>query len=83
METMETDARKNRLKWACRRGMLELDLVLLAFLEQRYDLLPCEQKNDFERLLSCTDPELENWLLRNTPSEDSFKEIVSAIRLSL
>ena len=30
---------KNRLIWASRRGMLELDLMLQPFVEQHYDQL--------------------------------------------
>ncbi|MDJ0806588.1 MAG: succinate dehydrogenase assembly factor 2, partial [Gammaproteobacteria bacterium] len=36
---MNDDAELNRLRWQCRRGMLELDLLLLGFLETRYPRL--------------------------------------------
>jgi antitoxin CptB len=37
----------NRLKWAARRGMLELDLILQPFVEKVYPTLNAELKNDF------------------------------------
>ena len=41
----------DRLRWSCRRGLLELDLVLQRFLREEYPLLGDEQKQTFRRLL--------------------------------
>ena len=51
----------NRLRWKCRRGMLELDLVLNQFLEQDYSTLDCTSKQAFQTLLEAGDEEL--WTL--------------------
>ena len=62
---------QHRLEWACRRGMLELDLILKNFLENSLD-----NKNyqKFEQLLNCTDAELADWLLTGkTPPADIRK----------
>jgi len=49
---------KDRLRWRCRRGMLELDLILLRFLEEQYpELSPAEQRT-FETLLQLQDDAL-------------------------
>ncbi|MDA3877545.1 MAG: succinate dehydrogenase assembly factor 2 [Halothiobacillus sp.] len=54
-------ANLNRLRWRCRRGMLELDMVLACFLDERFAQLTEPQLREFERLLDLEDQEL--WLL--------------------
>ena len=44
---------KNRLLWASRRGMLELDLILTPFVENVYDTLSKDDQLRFEVLLEC------------------------------
>ena len=34
---------KARVKWACRRGMLELDVIIMPFFEECFDALPLEE----------------------------------------
>ncbi|MEK6664333.1 MAG: succinate dehydrogenase assembly factor 2 [Pseudomonadota bacterium] len=51
----------NRLRWKCRRGMLELDLVLNQFLEQDYSALDLASRQAFVTLLEAGDEEL--WTL--------------------
>lgn len=48
----------NRLRWRARRGMLELDILLLDFLEQHYPVLPSSQQIAFGELLELGDSEL-------------------------
>jgi len=48
----------NRLRWHCRRGMLELDMVLARFLETQYARLDVSQQQEFERLLALEDQAL-------------------------
>ncbi|WP_088332342.1 succinate dehydrogenase assembly factor 2 [Lacimicrobium sp. SS2-24] len=67
---MFTTKRINRMKWACRRGMLELDVLLLPFLEQAFDELSDEQKETFERLLTCDDPDLFAWVMGHRTCDD-------------
>jgi len=45
----------DRIRWHCRRGMLELDLVLVRFLERHFAALPPEQRAAFEALLEYPD----------------------------
>lgn len=61
---------KPRLRWACRRGMLELDVLLAPFVEEGYDSLTQQQKEDFERLLAADDPDLFAWFMGHARSED-------------
>ncbi|MCW5621517.1 MAG: succinate dehydrogenase assembly factor 2 [Burkholderiales bacterium] len=48
----------DRIRWHCRRGLLELDLVLARFLEQRLGELSEAERHAFERLLQCSDNDL-------------------------
>lgn len=77
------DARnKARLAWHCRRGMLELDLILQRFLETQLDKLSAQEVQAFDSLLNCTDPELFAWLMGHVEPVEDFKEIVHLIRNS-
>lgn len=48
----------NRIRWHCRRGMLELDMVLARFLEEHADRLTAPQWQEFERLVGLEDQAL-------------------------
>ena len=52
------------LRWKCRRGMLELDVVFERFLNSgMYDQLTPKQKALFDVLLEQPDPLIFNWLM--------------------
>ena len=53
---METGGR--RLLWRCRRGLLELDLVLKAFVENHYPALGPDELRHLDQLLDLADTEL-------------------------
>jgi len=55
---------KNRLMWASRRGMLELDLMLQPFVEKYYDQLDQTDQQLFQELLELEDQQLFLWLVR-------------------
>ncbi len=70
-----------RLRWQCRRGMRELDLLLLDFLERGYGRLDAAQRARFEALLEIPDPILFEWLLGpSVPSDGDVLELVEQIR---
>ncbi|MDP3270196.1 MAG: succinate dehydrogenase assembly factor 2 [Legionella sp.] len=72
---------KARLTWHCRRGMLELDLILQRFMDAKIDELNEQELNAFDLLLNYTDPELFSWLMGHTDPEDKvLYDIVSLIR---
>ena len=71
---------KNRLQWASRRGMLELDLILQPFIEDHYDHLEEDDKLRFEVLLEMEDQQLFAWFMRREqPSDPQMQRIVSII----
>lgn len=69
-----------RLRWACRRGMLELDVLLSNFLDGAYASLSDEEKHQFVDLLNGTDPELFAWLMGHEVPPTQFETIVTLIR---
>lgn len=70
-----------RLRWRCRRGMLELDLLLQGFLERAFQQLPETEKREFEALLDYPDPVLLDWLMgRATPAEKRLADVVERVR---
>ena len=48
----------NRLRWRCRRGLLELDIVLSRFIDSHYSSLTAEEKTSFIELLTEADNDL-------------------------
>jgi antitoxin CptB len=72
---------KPRLRWACRRGMLELDVLFMPFVEEAYDDLSDQNKLIFERLLEGEDPELFAWFMGHEICED--QELNSMVQLIL
>lgn len=72
---------KPRLRWACRRGMLELDVLFMPFVEEAYDLLSEKDKQIFERLLEEQDPELFVWFMGHKVCED--EELNAMVQLIL
>lgn len=77
---MSTIERQAKLKWNCRRGMLELDIILGKYLDECFNTLSESDKNDFENLLNCQDQDLFNWLVhKQFPTDSSLKQIVAQI----
>ncbi|MGI2257801.1 succinate dehydrogenase assembly factor 2 [Shewanella sp. GXUN23E] len=71
----------SRIKWACRRGMLELDVLFQPFVENRYEDLSAEDKQLFARLLSCEDPELFAWFMGHEQCPDpELARMVNEVR---
>ena len=77
---MENSPEFNRVRWHSRRGMLELDLVLEPFVEQRYPGLSEHQQRLYRRLLDCEDQELYSYFLgRERPGDAELAEIVDVV----
>lgn len=71
----------NRLRWQCRRGMLELDLLLGRFLDEGYPKLDAAGQGLFERFLAHPDPVLYDWLMGYAEAADpEERDLVGRIR---
>jgi len=73
-------AQRKRLYWHSRRGMWELDLLLVPFLEQRYDTLDEADQAAFRDLIDEEDQDLFVWLMRREwPEAPARRRIVQLI----
>ena len=72
---------RGRVRWQCRRALLELDLVFARFLERDFDRLSDDQLADLDDLLRCEDHELWAMVNGSRPCEkDRWKEMVDLLR---
>ena len=72
---------KNRLRWHCRRGMLELDLFLGNFLDNGFEELSPADKRRFADMLNRPDQLLLDWLMGNAlPADKEVLRLVDTIR---
>ena len=77
---MIDDTEINRMRWAARRGMLELDLVLEPFVRVRFRALDDADRQRFEQLMLCEDQDLFAWFLgREQPADKEIAAIVEQV----
>lgn len=70
----------SRLRWQCRRGMRELDELLLRYLDARYVCADNDEKAAFRAVLELPDPELNGYLLqRQTPLSEPIARVIERI----
>ena len=60
----------SRLRWLCRRGMKELDVVLTRYLDHCYESASPTDQTQFLALLEMQDPDLYNLLLGRDKTTD-------------
>ncbi|MBB1126570.1 succinate dehydrogenase assembly factor 2 [Thiospirillum jenense] len=70
-----------RVHWQCRRGMLELDLLLAHFFIAHFIELETTQQTAFIHLLTYPDPLLYDWLIGDTqPEQAALHAVVAQVR---
>ena len=72
-------ADSERVRWRSRRGMLELDLLLVDFADKRYPMLSAPLRVDYRALLECDDWVVLDWLRERQPPPERFLAVVEAI----
>ncbi|MFN2381068.1 MAG: succinate dehydrogenase assembly factor 2 [Guyparkeria sp.] len=78
---MSDQDRRARLRWRCRRGLRELDLLLAPFAERELPGLDPGRLDTLERLLAAADQDLQSWFLgRERPDDEAFADLVKRIR---
>jgi antitoxin CptB len=83
-EMATVDEQIGKLRWRCRRGMKELDLLTLGYLEQFYPQAPADEQQAFAGLLELQDPQLMGYMLgRNAPAEPAAERVVCVMRTLL
>ncbi|MAB98522.1 MULTISPECIES: succinate dehydrogenase assembly factor 2 [Pseudomonas] len=60
----------NRLFWHSRRGMLELDVLLVPFVKEVYSSLDADDQARYRRLLECEDQDMFGWFMQRGESDD-------------
>jgi antitoxin CptB len=71
----------DRIRWRCRRGMLELDLVLNSFLEKHLETLDARKVGALKKLLDRPDPELLELVMGHGEVEGAEeRELVGLMR---
>lgn len=81
--TEEENTELSRLRWQCRRGMLELDLFLESFMDKAYMQLTDKQKQDFSNLLETPDQMLLDYLMgRVIPYDKDIADVTKQVRLA-
>lgn len=78
------DAEQSRLRWQCRRGMLELDALLGEFVDNHYSELADHEKAVFKQVLSLPDQLLFDYFFGNGQSIDKdVNHVIERIRCAI
>jgi antitoxin CptB len=76
-----SDPELSRLRWRCRRGMRELDQLLLRYLDRCWPESSDDERGIFLRLVDCEDDTLWRWFMGlAAPDEKDLDELVGRIR---
>ena len=71
------DEQIGKLRWRCRRGMKELDLLVLGYLDHHYPTASAEEQQAFANLLEQQDPLLMAYVVgRETPVDATMARVV-------
>ena len=81
--SLERDRLRERIRWPFRRGMLELDLVLNAFVERHLDGLDAKSLEVFQAVLAYPDPTLLALVMGQGEPEDAAEHGVVALLRSV
>ena len=74
------DVEGRRLRWRCRRGMKELDVLFEVYVDATLASTGREERAVLERLLELPDPELARYLLAGeVPADPAFAGLVGRI----
>ena len=75
-------SQRSRLIWRCRRGIREMDILLLDYLETHYDTATVENQNTFEELLEENDLDILSWIMEKTSPDEKYIKLIKFIRES-
>ena len=83
-ENRAMDEQMRKLRWNCRRGMKELDLLTLGYLERHYPTASAEEQQAFAALLELQDPLLMSYMVgREVPADAVTARVVGVMRTLL
>lgn len=74
-------AELDKIRWQCRRGMLELDLILEKFIQQHLTNLDPEQLERFKELLAFPDNDLLDLVMERVAVPDQgYNNVLQLLR---
>ncbi|MDY0249211.1 MAG: succinate dehydrogenase assembly factor 2 [Pseudomonas sp.] len=77
---MSIETEVKRLYWHSRRGMWELDQLLVPFVEEQYLQLDEADRERYRLLLDCEDQDIFGWFMRRAePESEDLKRIVALV----
>ena len=77
---MPDDYEMSRLRWRCRRGMRELDTLLLAYVESHYSTASQSEQSAFSGLLTMPDPDILALLTgRLVADDESLRHVLQRL----
>jgi len=78
---MDESTEFKRLYWHSRRGMLEIDIMLMPFTRNHYLDLAANDQEAYRRLLDCEDQDMWEWLRGfKLPDDQALAQIVLKVR---
>ena len=82
IKNAQNQAESRRLAWRCRRGLLELDIVLQRFVAQHYDGLTTAELSAFDAMLELPDNDFWNLVSSENmqPSDTATLAVINKIK---
>lgn len=72
----------NKIRWQCRRGSRELDILCERYLDRCFEQAPQQEQQDFLQLLSMEDNRLQHYLMGDAlPESERLAKLVVKMRL--
>jgi antitoxin CptB len=69
-----------RLRWQCRRGLRELDVLLIRYLDRRFEQADARERAAFERLLDLQDPQIMALVIgRDVPADSDLANVLARL----
>jgi antitoxin CptB len=70
---------EGRLRWRCRRGMKELDILLARYMDERFCAAPTEEQEAFRGLLEIQDPVIYAYCLGSEKPPEHLAVLIERI----
>jgi antitoxin CptB len=70
---------EGRLRWRCRRGMKELDILLARYMDERFCAAPTEEQEAFRHLLEIQDPVIYAYCLGSEKPPEHLAVLIERI----
>lgn len=71
---------RERARWRCRRGLLELDIVLQRFMDKHYATLDSSALRQFETLLDLPDNDLWDMIAQNDVENGNLQPVLRMLQ---